>query len=190
MTSALTNQSQFTLHIRRGNTDKSRVELAQTRKTKMAEDALRKVCEVFGFDSLNKHQEEALRFVFESKSDVSVNLPTGFGKAVVFQALPIMYSCVEPTRDKNIVIVVSPLINLMKDQVSRLTSLGKSAISVSDISSESDIRAVERGTYSIVYGSPESWLGETRWRKMLSNDVYQNSSRALAVDEAHVICHW
>ena len=166
------------------------MELAQTRKTKMAEDALRKVCEVFGFDSLNKHQEEALRFVFESKSDVFVNLPTGFGKSVVFQALPIVYSCVEPTRDKNIVIVVSPLINLMKDQVSRLTSLGISAISVSDISSESDIRAVERGTYSIVYGSPESWLGETRWRKMLSNDVYQNSVRALAVDEAHVICHW
>ena len=38
-----------------------------------------------------------------------------------------------------------------------------SAKSVSDISSESDIRAVERGTYSIMYGSPESWLGETRW---------------------------
>ena len=112
----------------------------------MAEDAFRKVCEVFGFDSLNKHQEEALRFVFETKSDVFVNLPTGFGKSVVFQALPIVYSCVEPTREKNIVIVVSPLINLMKDQVSRLTSLGISAISLSDISSESDIRAVERGT--------------------------------------------
>ena len=48
----------------------------------MAEDALRKVWDVFGFDSL-KHQEEALRFVF-------VNLPTGFGKSVVFQALPIV----------------------------------------------------------------------------------------------------
>ena len=32
------------------------------------------MCEVFGFDSVNKHQEEALRFVFESKSDVFVNL--------------------------------------------------------------------------------------------------------------------
>ena len=49
----------------------------------MAEDAFRKVCDVFGFGSLNKHQEEALRFVF-------VNLPTGFGKSVVFQALPIV----------------------------------------------------------------------------------------------------
>ena len=46
---------------------------------KRAEDAFRKVCEVFGFDTLNEHQEEALQFVFESKSDVFVNLPTRFG---------------------------------------------------------------------------------------------------------------
>ena len=46
------------------------MELSQT----CAEDEFRKVCEVFGFDSVNKHQEKALRFVFESKSDVCVNL--------------------------------------------------------------------------------------------------------------------
>ena len=95
-----------------------------------------------------------------------------------------------PTREKNIVLVVSPLINLMKDQVSRLNSRGISAISLSDVSSELEIRAVETGSYSIVYGSPESWLGETKWRKMLSSDIYQNSVRAVAVDEAHVNCHW
>ena len=31
-----------------------------------------------------------------------------------------MYSCVDPTGEKNIVLVVSPLVNLIKDQVSRL----------------------------------------------------------------------
>ena len=35
-----------------------------------------------------------------------MNLPTGFGTSVVFQALPIVYSYVEPTREKNIVGVV------------------------------------------------------------------------------------
>ena len=63
----------------------------------IAEDALRKGWEVFGFERLNKHQEEALRLA------VVVNLPTGFGKSVLFQALPIVYSYVEPTREKNIV---------------------------------------------------------------------------------------
>ena len=80
----------------------------------MAGYKFRKVSQVFGFDSLNKHQEEALRFVFKSKSDVFVNLSTGFGKSVTFQALPIVYYCVDATREKNIVLVVSPLINLMK----------------------------------------------------------------------------
>ena len=81
---------------------------------KMAGDEFRKVCEVFRFDSLNKHQEEALRFVFESKSDFFLNLLTGFGKSVVFQALPIVYSCVDTTHEKNIVLVVSLLINLIQ----------------------------------------------------------------------------
>ena len=64
----------------------------------MAGDALRKEWEVFGFERLNKHQEEALRLVVESKRDVFVNLPTGFGKPVVFQALSIVCSYVEPKK--------------------------------------------------------------------------------------------
>ena len=96
----------------------------------------------------------------------------------------------DPTCEKDIVLVVLPLINLMKDQVSRLNSRGISAISLSDVSSELEIRAVENGSYSIIYGSPESWLGETKWQKMLSSDIYQNSVRAVTVDEAHAICHW
>ena len=190
MTSTLINQSHFTLHIRRGNTQKSCLELSQTRVKNGGGCVQKSVRRFFGFDSLNKHEEEALRFVSESKSDVSVNLPTGFGKSVVFQALPIVYSCVEPTCEKNIVLVVSPLINLMKDQVSGLISRGISAISLSDVSSELEIRAVENGSYSVVYGTPESLSGETKWRKMLSSDIHQNSVRAVAVDEAHVICHW
>ena len=47
--------------------------------------------------------------------------------------------------EKNIVLVVSPLINLMNDQVSHLNSYGISAISFSDVSSELEIRAVESG---------------------------------------------
>ena len=65
----------------------------------IAEDALRKEWEVFGFERLNKHQEQALRLVVQSKSGVFVNLPTGFGKSVVFQVLSmIVYSYVEPTK--------------------------------------------------------------------------------------------
>ena len=147
VTSNVSDQSQFTLHIPRSNSRVFFVDLSLTRGENMADDALRKVCEVFGFERLNKHQEKVLRLVFESKSDVFMNLPTGFGKAVVFQALPVVYSNAEPSHEKNMVIVVSPLVNLMRDQVSRLTSLGISAVSLSDICSDDQMRSVEKGSY-------------------------------------------
>ena len=49
------------------------------------------------------------------------------------------------THEKNIVLVVSPLINPMKNQGSRLNSRGISTKSFSDVSSKLEIRAVENG---------------------------------------------
>ena len=49
------------------------------------------------------------------------------------------------THEKNIVLVVLPLINLTNDQVGRLNSRRISAISFSDVSSELENRAVENG---------------------------------------------
>ena len=78
------------------------MDLAQTRG-KIWREMRRKEWEFFRFERLNKHQEEALRLVVESKSDVFVNLPTGLGNSVVFQALlgalalSIVYSDVEAT---------------------------------------------------------------------------------------------
>ena len=100
MTSAVSDQSQFTLHIRR-----SSVDLAQTRG-KIWRKMRRKECRRMGsfrVARLNKHQEDALQLVVESKSDVFVNLPTGSGKSVIFQALSgdlalsIVYSYVKTT---------------------------------------------------------------------------------------------
>ena len=96
----------------------------------------------------------------------------------------------EPTREKkSTAIVVSPVVGLVKDQVSLLLSLGIRATSLNNETSEEDKRKFASGQYSIVYGSLESWLGDTRWRKILSSETYENSVRVVAVDEAHVICH-
>ena len=87
----------------------------------------RKPCDLF----LNRRA----MFLLVFQLDLDVCCISGFAIFV--------YSCVDPTREKNIVLVVLPLINLMKDQVSRLNSLGISARSLSDVSSELEIRAVE-----------------------------------------------
>ena len=50
-----------------------------------------KVCEQFKLSELNKHQKEAIISAVLKKKDVFVRLPTGFGKSVIFQALPMVF---------------------------------------------------------------------------------------------------
>ena len=52
----------------------------------------------------------------------------------------------------------------MKDQATKLENIGIPAVTLSDISEE-NMRVVERGAFSVVYGSPEAWLKIDRWRK-------------------------
>ena len=64
----------------------------------------------------------------------------------------------------HIVVVVSSLVNLMKDQATKLENIGIPAVTLSDIS-EDNMRVVERGAFSVVYRCPEAWLKIDRWRK-------------------------
>ena len=59
--------------------------------------AFSKVCNVFGFDSLNTHQEKSIKYIVQEKKDIFVNLPTGFGKSLIYRALPLAYSCLLST---------------------------------------------------------------------------------------------
>ena len=90
----------------------------------------------------------------------------------------------------HIVVVVSPLINLITDQVSYLQGLGITAINISGIEDEGERKEVEKGSFQVVYGTPEAWLLNERWRNMLKNSTYTSKLCAVAVDEAHVIKQW
>ena len=69
--------------------------------------------------------------------------PTRFACGIFFR--PRLEPVRRLTCEKNIVLVVSPLINPMNNQGSRLNSSGIRAKSFSDVSSELEIRAVENG---------------------------------------------
>ena len=69
--------------------------------------------------------------------------PVRFARGTSFQ--PRWEPVRKLTRQKNIVLVVSPLLNQMETQGSGLNSRRISAISFSDVSSELEIRAVENG---------------------------------------------
>lgn len=89
----------------------------------------------------------------------------------------------------HVVVVVSPLVNLMKDQVKSLRSLGISAVSLSDLE-EGEAEKVEKALFTVVFGTPQSLLKNERWRKMLPSPVYTEKLCCIAVDEAHVIKQW
>src|SRR5690606_27924654 len=72
----------------------------------------------FGLKGFRRGQQEIIRSVLDEKDTLAV-MPTGGGKSLCFQ-LP---SVAHP----GIVVVVSPLIALMKDQVEALTAKGIAA---------------------------------------------------------------
>ena len=52
------------------------------------------VSSIFQIWSLNDHQKEAIRSIVVNNKDVLVNLPTGFGKSLIYQALPLVFDYV------------------------------------------------------------------------------------------------
>ena len=71
-----------------------------------------------GYSHLRREQEEAVT-AFVGGNDVFVALPTGSGKSLCFAILPWLFNELHPQREGNsILIVVSPLLALMKDEVS------------------------------------------------------------------------
>ena len=75
-----------------------------------------KRCQISKFPSLMLTRSLQLEKVFLQKEDVFVNLPTGSGKSLIYQALPLVFDHVSD-ESGHIIVVVSPLVSLMGDQV-------------------------------------------------------------------------
>ena len=146
----------------------------------------------FGLYHFKEQQRLAMKELILGR-DVFVILPTGSGKSLIFQAFPLVLDYIEGNhgRHQSIVVVISPLLSLMKDQVNYLQSKGVKAAYLGEGQEDETVKdGVEKGEYQIVYGSPETFLATIRWRKMLSSTVYRQNLRLIAVDEAHCISHW
>ena len=153
--------------------------------------AVQKVLDVFQIPSLYAEQEEALRQFF-SKRDVFINLPTCFGKSLVYQAVPFMADVICPPNQgcgTNIIVVISPLKALMEDQVRFMKKLGVSAVCVTDQHDDKLVANIVAGEYTHIYGSPECLLTST-WRGIFSSKPMKSSLVCVAVDEAHCISQW
>ena len=133
---------------------------------------------VFGYGSFRAGQAEAIE-ALESGRDVQVLLPTGGGKSICYQ-LPAL-------RMKGPVVVVSPLIALMDDQVSALHNRGIRAVAMHTGKDWEEVKADRQRAEDarLIYVSPER-LKSKRFRAWLAR--FEPS--AFAVDEAHCISEW
>ena len=92
-------------------------------------------------DQLKDEQVKALCTFVEGR-DVFVSLPTGFGKSLCYVLLPLVFDCLlrQDSDGKAIIVVVSPLIALMEDQVSSYSAKGIKA-AFTDNESDTDKKA-------------------------------------------------
>ena len=147
----------------------------------------------FGLIELKNEQKKALFYLLSGK-DVFVNHPTGFGKSLIYQLSPLVAEELSRRHYGNnrsgIVLVISPLVSLIKDQVKGLQQRGIKASFIGAGQEEANFKEIVNGEMNIVYSSPEAMLANDRWREMICSQVYQKNVVAVAVDEAHCITHW
>ena len=124
-----------------------------------------------------------------SGHDVFVSVPTGSGKTFTYCFLPDMYGTLH-SDPESVVIVITPLISLMMDQVDRMKALDVHAAFVGEAQHDQSINeGVMLGKFQVIFMSPEAAM-ESRWRKMFSSDFYRAHLRAIIIDECHCIEDW
>ncbi|MEO6025543.1 MAG: ATP-dependent DNA helicase RecQ [Candidatus Binatia bacterium] len=134
---------------------------------------------VFGYEDFRPGQEKIITAVIGGRDCIGV-MPTGAGKSLTFQI---------PARIlPGTVLVVSPLISLMKDQVDALTRYGYRATVLNssiDYETRRDrLKRMRAGEYELVYVAPEGLEGSLRTL------LTQVRVSLVVVDEAHCISEW
>lgn len=122
--------------------------------------------------------------------DIFVSLPTGSGKSLCYWSLPGAFDYMKDNHHaSSIVIVVSPLTALMKDQVKSLCKKGVKAIHV-DAPNDNVLKEIHQGVYQLLFFGPEELLGNLEWRDMLLSTVYTSNLVGFIIDEAHCVKKW
>jgi ATP-dependent DNA helicase RecQ len=134
----------------------------------------------WGYDSFRPMQERIIQSLMEGH-DAAVIMPTGGGKSLCYQLPALVLG--------RTVLVVSPLIALMHDQVAQLADMGIPAAMLNSTQPAEEQRAVMRaaaqGAFRLLYLSPERLAREdtVSWLEKVPLALF-------AIDEAHCISEW
>lgn len=134
----------------------------------------------FSLPGFRNGQKEIIEAVL-NKNDVLAVLPTGGGKSLCYQYIAVHF--------QKLVVVISPLIALMKDQVMTLQRLGIPSGCLHSGQSDDEKRLIfselQKGGAFILYLSPERTQKEGFQKWIQHRDI-----ALFAVDEAHCVSQW
>jgi ATP-dependent DNA helicase RecQ len=136
--------------------------------------------ERFGLEEFRPGQREAVQAALDGRDSLVV-MPTGGGKSLCYQ-LPAL-------ADDGLVVVVSPLIALMADQLRRLEEAGVRASMLAsgmqDGHNAQALREIEDGETQLVLAAPERFASGA-FRAALA----RRRVALFVVDEAHCVAEW
>ncbi|SKA91452.1 ATP-dependent DNA helicase RecQ, partial [Sporosarcina newyorkensis] len=134
----------------------------------------------FGYSEFREGQQRVIDQVLQGDDTLCV-MPTGGGKSICYQ--------VPALAMEGTVLVISPLISLMKDQVDALHQLGIPAAYInSTLSTEEYFGTMDNATagmYKLLYVAPERLESES-----FLNQLQKMNIPLIAIDEAHCISQW
>lgn len=118
--------------------------------------------------------------------DIFVTAPTGAGKSVMFQ-IPAVYAA---QKFGSLTIVISPLVELMNDQVENLVKRGYYKVArlnsdVNPFDKTEILKKIDKNEIDILYLSPEVLLSYSIETIIGSRDI-----STIIVDEAHIVTTW
>jgi RecQ family ATP-dependent DNA helicase len=139
---------------------------------------------VFGYGNFRPGQQEAVEALLEGK-DCNIVWSTGAGKSVCYQ-LPALHT-------ERPVVVISPLIALMQDQVAAINTICSREVATFLGSAQQHAEKVEvqvfEGAFMLVYVTPEK-AATDRFMEGLRALHRRRPLCAIAVDEAHCVSEW
>ena len=145
-----------------------------------ADQARRMLKETFGHGTFLPPQAEVVDRVLSGR-DTLIVMPTGGGKSLCYQLPALMLD--------GLTVVVSPLIALMKDQVTQLQQLQVPAAFLNSTVRHDEYVGIARrareGKVKLLYAAPETLL-----RPETLVLLEQCRLACIAVDEAHCISEW